>query len=73
MCPNATVGGTGEGGGDIREVCPMFRVFGQTDRRGKVASSKVREVRWMNGLRSRIRLVVLSNFHIENIFIRVTV
>ena len=26
-------------GGNIREVFPMFRVFGQTDRRGKVASS----------------------------------
>ena len=25
--------------GGIREVFPMFRVFGQTDRRGKVASS----------------------------------
>ena len=26
-------------GGNIREVFPMFHVFGQTDRRGKVASS----------------------------------
>ena len=69
MCPNAVVGDTGEGG-DIREVFPMLRVFGQTDRRGKVASSK--EVWWTNGLRIRIRLVVLSNFHIENILIRVT-
>ena len=27
----------------------------------------------MNGLRIRIRLVVLSNFHVESIFIRATV
>ena len=32
-----------------------------------------RDVWRMNGLRIRIRLVVLSNFHVENIFIRVTV
>ena len=29
---------------------------------------------WLvNGLRIRIRLVVLSNFHVQSIFIRVTV
>ena len=31
-----------------------------------------RDVWWMNGLRIQIRLVVLSNFHVENILIRVT-
>ena len=31
-----------------------------------------RDVWWANGLRIRIRLVVLNNFHVENILIRVT-
>ena len=39
VCPNAVVGDTGEGGKTSGKVFPMFRVFGQTDRRGKVASS----------------------------------
>ena len=32
-----------------------------------------RDMWLMNGLRIRMRLVVLSNFHVQNIFIRVTV
>ena len=32
-----------------------------------------RDVWQMNGLRIRVRHVVLSNFHVENIFIRATV
>ena len=32
----------------------------------------VRDVWWMNGLRIWIRLVDLSNFHVQSIFIRVT-
>ena len=32
-----------------------------------------RDVWRANGLRNQIRLVVLSNFHVENIFIRATV
>ena len=39
MCPNAAVGGIGEGGGTSGKVFPMFRIFGQMKRRGKVASS----------------------------------
>ena len=31
-----------------------------------------RDAWWTNGLRIRIRLVVLSNFHVQSIFIRVT-
>ena len=73
MCPNATVGGTGEGG---EHPGKYSRCFAFSDRRtggGKLRVREVREVWWTHGLRIRIRLVVLSNFHIENIFIRVTV
>ena len=52
------------------------RCFAFSDRRtggGKLLVLQVREVWWTNGLRIWIRLIVLSNFHIENIFIRVTV
>ena len=38
MCPNAAVGGTGEGGEHPGGIPDVSR-FGQADRRGKVASS----------------------------------
>ena len=39
VCPNAVVGDTGEGGKTPGKVFPVFRVFGQMNQRGKVASS----------------------------------
>ena len=36
VCPNAVVGDTGEGGKTSGKVFPVFRVFGQMNRRGKV-------------------------------------
>ena len=39
VCPNAVVGDTGEGGKTSGKVFPVFRVFGQRSRRGKVAGS----------------------------------
>ena len=39
VCPNAVVGDTGEGGKTPGKVFPVFRVFGQRSRRGKVAGS----------------------------------
>ena len=50
----------------------MFRVFEQGNRRGKLRVRYARDVWRTNRLRIRIRLVVLSNFHVEIIFIRVT-
>ena len=40
---------------------------------GKLCVCYARDVWRRNGLRIRTRLVVLSNFHVQSIFIRVTV
>ena len=72
MCPNAIVGGTGEGG---EQPGKYSRCFAFSDRRaggGKLRVRYVREVWWADGLRIRFRLVILSNFHVESIFLRVT-
>ena len=52
------------------------RCLAFSDRRTEGGRLQVRDARdaWRtNGLRIRIRLVVLSNFHVESIFIRATV
>ena len=51
----------------------MFHVFGQMNRRGKLRVRYARDVWWTNGLRIRICLVVLSNFHVLSFSIRATV
>ena len=60
-------------GGNIREIIPGFSRF-RTDEPegGKLRVCYARDVWRMNGLRIRIRLVVLSNFHVESIIIRDT-
>ena len=58
-------------GGTSGKLSPVFRVFGQRNRSGKVACA--RDVWRTNGVRIQNCLVVLSNFHVQSIFIRVTV
>ena len=73
MCPNAAVGDTGEGGKHPGKY-PRCSAF--SDRRaggGKLHDRYARDVWLTNGLRVRICLVVLSNFHVQSFFIRATV
>ena len=72
VCPSAVVGDTDEGVKPSGKVFPVFRVFGQMNRTGKLRVCYARDVWRTNGLRIWIRLVVLSNFHVQSIFIRVT-
>ena len=51
------------------EVFLVFHVFGQMNRTVKLRVCYARDVWRTNGLRIRVRLVVLSNFHVESIFI----
>ena len=48
------------------KVFPVFRIFGQVTEGGKLHVRYARDAWQTNGLRIRIRLVVLSNFHVEN-------
>ena len=73
MCPNAVVGDTGEGGKTSGKVFPVFRVSGQMTGGGKLCVRYARDAWWTNELRIRVRLVVLSNFHVQSFFIRATV
>ena len=73
MCPNAVGGDTGEGGKTSGKLSPVFRVFGQMNRGGKLHVRYARDVWLISGLHIWIRLVVLSNFHVQSIFIRATV
>ena len=60
-------------GGNIRENIPGVSCFWAAEPEGESCVFwYVRGVWWTNGLRIRVRLVVLSNFHVESIFIRVT-
>ena len=56
-------------GGNIRESIPGVSRF-RTDEPegGKLCVCYARDAWRMNGLRIRIRLVVLSNFHVQSIF-----
>ena len=55
------------------KVFPVFGIFKQRTEGGRLQVCYAKDVWQMNGLRIRIRLVVLSNFHVQNIFIRATV
>ena len=55
------------------KISPVFCVFGQRNQRGKLHVRYARDVWRANGMRIRIRLVVLSNFHVQSFFIRATV
>ena len=59
-------------GGNIRESIPGVSRFRTDEPEGKLRVRYVSDVWRMNGLRNRIRLVVLSNFHIQSFSIRVT-
>ena len=60
-------------GGNIRDSIPGVLHFRTNELEGgKLRVCYARDVWRTNGLRIRIRLVVLSNFHVENILIRVT-
>ena len=74
MCPNAVVGDTGEGGKNPRESIPGVSCF-RTDEPegGKLRVCYARDAWRTNGLPIQIRLVVLSNFHVQSFSIRVTV
>ena len=64
---------TGEGGKHPGKYSQCFAFSDRWTGGGKLHVWYVRGVGWTNGLRIRNRLVVLSNFHVENILIRVTV
>ena len=73
MCPNTVVGDTGEGG---KHPGKYSRCFAFSDKRTEGGLLHVRYARdvWRtNGLRIRIRLVVLSNFHVQSFPIRAMV
>ena len=73
MCPNVVVGDTGERG---KHPGKYSRCFAFSDRRtggGKLQVHYARDVWQTNGLRIWIRLVVLSNFHVQSFSIRATV
>ena len=55
------------------KVFPVFRIFGQVTEGGKLHVRYARDGWRTNGLRIRIRLVVMSNFHVQSFSIRVTV
>ena len=60
-------------GGNIRESIPGVSRFREEEPEGESCEfNRLGGVWRMNGLRIRNRLVVLSNFHVENILIRVT-
>ena len=70
---NAVRGGTGEGG-NIQESIPgVSRFRTEEPEGGKLRVHYARDAWRTNGLRIRIRLVVLSNFHLQSFSIRATV
>ena len=73
MCPNAVGGDTDEGGKHPGKYSRCFAFSDRGTGGGKLCVRYARGVWRTNGLRIRIRLVVLSNFHVESIFIRATV
>ena len=73
MCPNAVGGGTGEGGKHPGKYSLCF-VFSDRRTGGEILHVRYSRDMWRaNGLRIRIRLVVLSNLHVESFSIRATV
>ena len=60
-------------GGNIRESIPGVSRFRTNEPEGEMLHVRyARDVWRTNGLRIRIHLVVLSNFHVQSFFIRVT-
>ena len=72
MCPNAVRGDTGEGGKHPGKYPRCFAFSYRGIGGGKLRVRYARDVWRANGLRIRIRLVVLSNFHVQSFFIRAT-
>ena len=70
--PIALVGDNDEGGKHPGKYSRCSVFSGRGAGGGKLRVRQVRGVWRTNGLRIRIRLVVLSNFHVESILIRVT-
>ena len=61
-------------GGNIREIIPgVSRFWTNEPEGGKLRVCYTRDASRTNGLRIRIRLVVLSNFHVQSFSIRATV
>ena len=59
-------------GGNIRESIPGVSRFRTDEPEGESCVFDMLGMWRTNGLRIRIRLVVLSNFHVQSIFIRAT-
>ena len=72
MCPNAVVGDTGERGKHPGKYPRCFAFLDRLTGGGKLRVHYARDVWRTNGLRIRIRLVVLSNFHVQSFPIRAT-
>ena len=66
-------GDIGEGGKHPGKYSRCFAFSDRLTGGGKLRVCYARDVWWTNGLRIRIHLVFLSNFHIENFLNRVTV
>ena len=73
MCPNAVGGDTDKRGKQPGKYPRCFAFSDRGTEGGKLRVCYARDGWRTNGLRIRIRLVVLSNFHVENNLIRVTV
>ena len=67
------LGDTGEEVITSGKVFPVLGIFGQMKRRGMLHVRYDRDMWRTNGPRIRIRLVVLSNFHVQSFSIRATV
>ena len=73
MCPIAVVGDTDEGGKHPGKYAQCFAFLDRRTGGGKLRVHYARDAWHTNGLRIRIRLVVLSNFHVQSFVIRATV
>ena len=72
MCPNAVVGDTDEGGRHPGKYSRCSVFSGRGAGGGKLRVRYAREAWQTNRLRIRVRLVVLSNFHVQSFSIRDT-
>ena len=73
VCPNAVVGDTGERGKHPGKYPRCFAFSGRGAGGGKLRVRYARDAWRTNGLRIRIRLVVLSNLHVQSFPIRAMV
>ena len=58
--------------GNIRESIPGVSRFWADETEGESCGFGMLGTWWTNGLSIRMRLEILSNFHVENILIRIT-